>query len=75
MAWLWIVFTLITDLLRDGMHGQAMRVHAESRSFDRAVEQTRRALPTDELDLLHGLQERGNLTDVEFEAARARRSA
>lgn len=107
VAWFWIVFTLITDLLRDdglsgwwkavwvlflvfvpfltglvyliaradGMGDRATRAGAERRASDHAFGEARRALPTDELDLLRGPHQSGPLTAVELKAAKVRRPA
>ncbi len=57
-------------------HGMAERAAKEQgdakREFDSYVREQAQSSPADELDKLQGLRERGALTDVEFEAQKAR---
>lgn len=57
-------------------HGMAERAAKErgdaKREFDSYVREQAHSSPADELDKLQGLRERGALTDVEFEAQKAR---
>ena len=57
-------------------HGMAERAAKEradaKRGFDSYVREQAHSSPADELDKLQGLRERGALTDVEFEAQKAR---
>ncbi len=80
----WVLFLLFVPYLTGlvyliarghGMRQRAIRAHAEARAFDHAVAETNRALLTDEMDLLEGLHAPGGLTNVEFEAAKARHFA
>ncbi len=77
----WVLFLLFVPYLTglayliargDGMRQRAIRAHAEGKAFDHGVAETNRALPTDEMELLHSLHARGALTDVELETAKAR---
>jgi hypothetical protein len=57
-------------------HGMAKRAAKEQgdakREFDSYVREQAHSSPADELDKLQGLREKGALTDVEFEAQKAR---
>jgi len=105
VAWLWILFAIITDLFRDhelsgwakavwvffliflpflgaliyliargqGMRERAIKEQAEAkRHFDTYIRDTAGASPADELQKLSELKQRGDISDAEFERAKAK---
>lgn len=78
----WVLFLLILPFLGaliyliargEGMRDRSIREQADIRKhFDSYVRETAGSSPVDELHKLSDLKQRGDLSDAEFEAAKAR---